>query len=230
MLVLVYSYEPDDFKHHFRVEKSTFEIIQQHLSRLADFNEDTYNRGRPRVCLQEQLLISLWLLSTPECFRSVSDRFDVSRSTAHSIFVRVISALQKHISKHIIRWPSGVNAVRATVNGFHRMKGMDGVIGAIDGSHIPIKAPSFCPENYFNRKSFHSIILQAVCNHDMIFTDCFAGWPGSVHDSRVLHRSDLFAKISANREAIVPDDTYIVGMLHILWSRGYLLPSGIMVI
>ena len=60
------------------------------------------------------------------------------------------------------------------------MKGMDGVIGAIDGSHIPIKAP-FCPENYFNKKSFHSIFLQAVCNHDMMFTDCFAGWPGGVH-------------------------------------------------
>ena len=66
------------------------------------------------------------------------------------------------------------------------MRGMPSVIGAIDGSHIPIKAPVLCPENYINRKGFHSVILQAVCDHRMLFTDCYAGWPGSVHDARVF--------------------------------------------
>ena len=37
-------------------------------------------------------------------------------------------------------------------------------------SHIPIKAPVLIPENYINRKSFHSINLQGIVDHEMMFT------------------------------------------------------------
>src|SRR2546425_503935 len=53
------------------------------------------------------------------------------------------------------------------------MSGFPGVVGAIDGSHIPIKAPTKYPADYFNRKHFYSIVLQAVCDHDGKFIDVF---------------------------------------------------------
>ncbi|XP_070398237.1 putative nuclease HARBI1 [Nothobranchius furzeri] len=64
---------------------------------------------------------------------------------------------------------------------------------AIDGCHIRIKAPSG-PDGqcYRNRKLFPSIILQAVCDHQGRFIDTYVGWPGSVHDSRVLWHSPLY--------------------------------------
>ena len=37
-----------------------------------------------------------------------------------------------------------------------------GCIGAIDGSHIPIKAPVESSASYVNRKGFHSILLQGI--------------------------------------------------------------------
>jgi hypothetical protein len=74
------------------------------------------------------------------------------------------------------------------------------VIGAIDGSHIPIKVPSENRHVYINRKGFYSVVLQAVCNHKLVFTDCFVGWPGSTHDARVLRRSDLFQRIEDKNE------------------------------
>jgi hypothetical protein len=40
---------------------------------------------------------------------------------------------------------------------------------AIDGSHIPIKAPYLFPVDYFNRKGFYSIVLQAVVDHKKKF-------------------------------------------------------------
>jgi hypothetical protein len=44
---------------------------------------------------------------------------------------------------------------------FHeRSQGFPGVIGAIDGCHIPIKQPRHNAHDYYNRKQFHSIILQ----------------------------------------------------------------------
>jgi hypothetical protein len=74
---------------------------------------------------------------------------------------------------------------------FACQKGMRGVIGAIDGTHIPIKRPSVDQEDYFNRKKYHSLIVQAVATPSLMFTDLFIGWPGSTHDSRVFRNSPL---------------------------------------
>lgn len=65
-------------------------------------------------------------------------------------------------------------------------------MGAIDGCHVPIEAPLENPNAYFNRKQFHSVILQAVCLHDLTFTDLNVGWPGRVHDAKVLKNSHLW--------------------------------------
>ena len=46
-------------------------------------------------------------------------------------------------------------------------------------------------QNDYNRKGYHSVVLQVVCREDRRFTNCFVGWPGRVHDSRVLRNSDL---------------------------------------
>ena len=85
------------------------------------------------------------------------------------------------------------------------------VIGAIDGCHIPIKAPRQNQDVYINRKGFHSIVLQAICNHKLVFTDCFVGWPGSTHDARVLRRSDIYTRLTEGRETMLYDNSYIIG-------------------
>ncbi|KAG5870547.1 hypothetical protein JTB14_025892 [Gonioctena quinquepunctata] len=71
----------------------------------------------------------------------------------------------------------------------------DGVVEAIHGTHIPIVSPLFMPNKYLNRKQYHSIVLQAVCDASYIFTDCFAGCPGSVHDARVYRISPMYRQI-----------------------------------
>ena len=87
-----------------------------------------------------------------------------------------------------IRWPTGSEAQRAK-GVFERKRGLADVYGAIDGTHIPIQAPIHDHEAYINKKGFHSVILQAVCDDRMFFTDIYAGWPGSVHDARVFSNS-----------------------------------------
>ena len=43
---------------------------------------------------------------------------------------------------------------------------------------------------------FH-VVRQIVCDDNMIFRDIMVGWPGSVHDERVLRNSSLFASVEA---------------------------------
>ena len=52
-----------------------------------------------------------------------------------------------------------------------------------------------------------NVALQIVCDDNMIFRDILVGWPGSVHDSRVLRNSSLFATAAAK----FPGDTHLLG-------------------
>lgn len=70
--------------------------------------------------------------------------------------------------------------------------GIPGIIGAIDGCHIAIQAPPHNAVDYYNRNNYHSVILQAVCNDKLQFTDIFVGKPGRLHDGRVFRLSPLY--------------------------------------
>lgn len=67
------------------------------------------------------------------------------------------------------------------------------------------------PENYVNRKGFHSILLQAVCDHEMFIIDAYVGWPGSGHDARVFRRSPLAEHLDNHYEQMCPDHSYLLG-------------------
>ena len=65
--------------------------------------------------------------------------------------------------------------------------------GVVDGSHIPIVSPQYYPADYYNRKGWHSVILQGTVNHLGQFIDVNVGWPGRVHDARVFSNSKILA-------------------------------------
>ena len=71
--------------------------------------------------------------------------------------------------------------MKAVVEGFLSRWGFPQCVGAIDGSHIPIIAPKENATDYFNRKKFHSVVLQALVDCEYKFMDVYIGWPGSGH-------------------------------------------------
>ena len=86
--------------------------------------------------------------------------------------------ITKFLSEKIV-FPSTELEINEITNGFRRIGRIPNVIGAIDGSHIPIKAPHLFPVDYFNRKGFYSIVLQALVDHKKKFLDICVGWSGS---------------------------------------------------
>ncbi|XP_072163175.1 uncharacterized protein [Diadema setosum] len=91
--------------------------------------------------------------------------------------------------------------------------GMPQAVGAIDGTHIPIKAPKENPHDYYNRKGFYSLVLQAVVDHKCRFTDIYLGWPGCVHDARVLNNSSLYRK--AESGTLLPQEKQLMSGVHV---------------
>lgn len=50
--------------------------------------------------------------------------------------------------------------------------------------------------------------MQTVVDHQMKFTNIYAGWPGCVHDARVLRNSTLYTEAEAGNLVLV--DHYIL--------------------
>ena len=90
------------------------------------------------------------------------------------------------------------------LQGYEERCGFPMCAGAIDGTHVPIIAPAESHIEYVNRKGFHSIVMQAVTDCNYMFRDVVIGWPGSVHDARVLSNSTIFRK--GNEKRLFPTD------------------------
>lgn len=100
------------------------------------------------------------------------------------------------VCSQFIYLPRTEEEVRAVGEGFARLAGHPAfarAAGAIDGTHIRIKCPGG-PDgpDYRNRKLYPSMVLQAVCDYQCRFIDTFIGYPGSVHDARILRNSHLY--------------------------------------
>jgi len=103
--------------------------------------------------MEKKVLSTLWLLGNKESFRGVADRFGFGKSTLHEHLISVVTAIiAKH--KQFIKWPSTVAESREIADGFFARCGFPGVVGAIDGTHIPIPGPSSHRESYINRKGY----------------------------------------------------------------------------
>ena len=82
--------------------------------------------------------------------------------------------------------------IAKNISYFQQIAGMPKVVGAVDGSHIPMIAPAYDEYAYVNRKQFHSINMQAICDANLVFQDVVARWPGSHHDSFILQSSSVY--------------------------------------
>lgn len=144
------------------------------------------------VSLERRTLACIWYLGNTETFRSVADRFGVSKGTLHLYLSKFTEVMQRHqILKNLISWPiSDVEYTQISEKFFERA-GFPNVGGALDGTYIPIRGPTTFRDSYICRKGFPAMHLQAVCDSSLRFLDVFCGYPGSVHDSRVFRNSLL---------------------------------------
>lgn len=127
----------------------------------------------------------------------------------YNCFVRVVKALNK-IADGIIRWPS-VTSKNQIKGQFKSFGGLEGVIGAIDGTFIEIKAPKEHAHVYTCRKCFYAMQLQAIAIPDLKFIDIFTGYPGSVGDRRVFENSNIYRNIVSNKNQYFGPEEYILG-------------------
>jgi hypothetical protein len=200
-----------EFKRHFRLTRSTFEWLCCEVIPLLRRNSN--EPGIVGLAWEQKIGASLWFLATGECFRSIGEKFGMGESTISYTLRQFFDIIIERFLAEKIVFPNTESEINKVTNGFKRIGKFSNAIGAIDGSHIPIKAPHLFPVDYFNRKGFYSIVLQAVVDHEKKFLDICVGWPGSTHDSRILVNSDLYNKLNNQNNLAMTsfNNKYILG-------------------
>jgi len=173
---------------HFRMNIDSFdelvEIVEPHLNP---------KRG-PKPDAQLLVVVALSYLSHGATFTQLRKDFGTPRGTSWRYITRFVDILVDQRADHIY-WPSTAQEFQQSAKKFQDMRGLPYIVGCIDGSHVYIPEvgleTSTRALDWINRKGSYSMQVQAVCDADLLFLDIDIGWPGSVHDARVLSNSDL---------------------------------------
>ncbi|WAR10350.1 hypothetical protein MAR_035426 [Mya arenaria] len=89
-------YSFDEFRQHFRLTRPSFEIILTYLGSME--GQGPTNKGRKQIPLEKELLVTLWYLGNLESIRSISDRFNITRS---SVSAPIYEEISKNKEKYI---------------------------------------------------------------------------------------------------------------------------------
>ncbi|XP_056451870.1 putative nuclease HARBI1 [Gadus chalcogrammus] len=172
-----------ELRQDFRLSTTAMRSLQRLLHREQD-----HGWGNDL----EVLIYTYWLAHGLS-YRVVSRVCNVPKPTVHRIVHRVAQNILDNLGR-AISFPPTAN-LPAVGQGFANISGtpaFHNVVGAIDGSHIRIKPPQHQRLDYLNYKGFYSVNMQAICDSNGRFLDIYVGYPGSVHDTRVMKNSTFY--------------------------------------
>jgi hypothetical protein len=182
-------YDTVEIRRLFRFQRENILQLVDHLQGSLQ-----YRTGRMH-CLPPllQVCITLRYYATGSMQLSLSAWMNVDQATVSRCIWRVTKALRES-SSHLLAF----NDVVPIKQLFFEKSKIPNLIGCIDCTHVRIPAPpnNLHPNEYINRKNYHSINVQAVCDYECVFLDVLAAWPGSVHDSRIFRNSSLFHRLA----------------------------------
>jgi predicted DNA-binding protein YlxM (UPF0122 family) len=146
---------------------------------------------RLAITAKRRLALTLYYLASTAEYKTIANLFGVSRSFVCVCIREVCCAITKRLSK-VITFPRRQDLRELIIDGYEQKWGFPMCAGAIDGTHIPIIAPTESHVEYVNRKGLHSIVMQACVDCNKLFRDVVVGWPGSVLAARVLSNSAIY--------------------------------------
>ncbi|XP_029426844.1 putative nuclease HARBI1 [Rhinatrema bivittatum] len=88
-------------------------------------------------------------------------------------------------------FPAERQGLMGLKRGFYVFANFPNVLGGNDCTHMAIIPPRDWEEMYRNRKLFHSINVQVVCDAQMFIFNMVARHPGAAHDSFILRQSGV---------------------------------------
>ncbi len=182
--------QPAAFKEKFRLRQSEADFV---LSFIGDKIKHRTTKNKA-LSPTQQLLTALHWYGNGSQYHGAADMHGISKSTVCRVLKRVTAAIVDTMFQKFVKWPENPIQVAAD---FYNVAEFPSVCGVVDGTLIPIDAPSENEQFFVDRHGNHSLNAMMISGPDCTFYCVNSGWPGSVHDSRVLRRSYIGQKFEA---------------------------------
>lgn len=178
--------------------------LEPHLKR-----ETRWSNALP---VSVQVLTTLGFLATGTFQRELADRAGISLPTISRTMPTVLAAI-KSLSRDHIRFPYD-NAHQSVIKRqFYEIAGLPNIVGAIDCTHVRLKAPSVNDYAFVNRKNYHSINVQVICDAKLSLLNVVAKWPGGTHDSFIFQNSCVGERL---QEGALRNRSHLLGKRYFL--------------
>lgn len=145
--------------------------------------------------------------------------FDISGSHIYVIFDEfldwVLQAFQFPLATYLNEDNWSALASIAEPFSYSSNGAFSGIIGALDGIAIRIRSPFLSevsdPGNYYCRKGFFALNIQAICDRSKKFLWCYTSNKGSTHDSIAFSNSRLYSVLTQKAMDLEEHGFCIVG-------------------
>ncbi|XP_010507440.1 PREDICTED: uncharacterized protein LOC104784067 [Camelina sativa] len=164
-----------------RMNQRTFEALCKMLTTRYGLQESE------NVYIEESVAMFLEVVGQDKTIRDIAARYQRSLDTVKRKVDDVLSALIKFAADTLKPQEGEFTRVNPVLRNDDRYwPFFKDCVGALDGTHIPVRPPSRSAEAYKGRKQEPTINVLAICNFDMKFIYAYVGVPGRAHDTKVL--------------------------------------------
>ena len=209
---VVKRFSPPMFRKAYRMSLGAFNELLSLVRDLLDRpfkGPSEYRRGT--IPSDIRLAVTLRLLAGGS-YCDLVLAYQIQKSTIYSIVNSTCRALNERL--RLKGFPETTAELQEIANKFQTSRNpispLSGCVGALDRICVKVKKPSKKenPAQFYSRKGFHAIPVQALCDSSYIFRFCSALCTGSTHDALACSVSGLKREIE---KGVLGEIFYIVG-------------------
>ena len=185
---------------------------------LSTRNSASLQRRGGLISGEVKAAISLRLLAGGS-YLDLAPLFAVSGSYIYAIFDDFLDWILEAFQFPLVKYIQEENwtALRRIAEAFsYASNGVFlGILGPLDGLAVRIQSPRLSevsdPGNYFCRKGFFALNVQAICDRLKRFTWCYPSNKGSTHDSVAFTNSRLYSLLLDKADLLEEKGLYLLG-------------------
>lgn len=158
---LLMDYSDEQLRQRYRFGRDSI----MYLSDLLRDKLERLTRRKTSLTVEEKVMIALRFFASGSHLQVIGDTMGHDKAKISRVIRQVADALVE-MKDTFIKWPQTPEKLNSIKNGFYQKAGFPNVVGCIDGTHVPIQAPVDDEPSFVNRKGFHSINVQGICDHN----------------------------------------------------------------
>lgn len=167
---------------------SIFGFPRQFILYLVELLREVLSRRTQRsraITPEVQVLAALGFYTSGSFQTSMGDAIGISQASMSRCVANVTKALVEK-APEFIKLDRDAGSREQASQDFCHVAGIPKVLGVLDCVHVAIKAPNAEDASYVNKKGFHSVSCQLVCDARGLLLSAETHWPGGVSDSNIL--------------------------------------------